>query len=245
MKNIFSRESQFWPGLSASYQEAGLGHLSDLGADTVLLWNPSFFSQFCPLVLDTTVCQSGFGNLDIEDQEMLRGALVQKVNAACPECPEGIDLSKANFSISIFARSLLASCEQVGQIVYNQTGRAAGEVSLYEDLWKFTLVNYNAGPGCLSNAIQQAISSNYPLTWDNVQLFLEPGGCQASIDYVEDVSYMPAPTQTATSSGIQPTSQTTAVTQTPVPQTTPTIHLTPTPTEYNPPIQTTPTQAYP
>ena len=116
MKNIFSRESQFWPGFSASYQEAGLGHLSDLGADTVLLWNPSFFSQFCPLILDTTRCQQGFGNLDVAEQEMLRGALVQKVNAACPECPQGVDLRQANFSISVFARSLLANCEQVNQI---------------------------------------------------------------------------------------------------------------------------------
>ncbi len=241
MKNIFSRESQFWPGFSASYQEAGLGHLSDLGADTVLLWNPSFFSQFCPLILDTTVCQRGFGNLDIGDQEMLRGALVQKVNAACPECPEGIDLSKANFSIGIFARSLLASCEQVNQILFNQTGRTAGEVSFYEDLWKFTLVNYNAGPGCLSSAIQQAISSNYPLTWDSVQLFLEPGGCQASIDYVDDITFMPVLTQTPASPSIQPTT----IMQTPTPQTTPTVQVTPTPTEVNPPVQTTPTQAYP
>jgi hypothetical protein len=250
MKNIFSRESQFWPGFSASYQEAGLGHLSDLGADTVLLWNPSFFSQFCPLVLDTTVCQRGFGNLDIADQEMLRGALVQKVNAACPECPEGIDLSKANFSISIFARSLLASCEQVGQIVYNHTGRLAGEVSFYEDLWKFTLVNYNAGPGCLTNAIQLAIASNAPLTWENVHQFLEPGGCQASVDYVNDIAYMPGPMQTTSE---VPTQQTEIV-PTPTPtatqiiqptstaQTTPT----PTPTEVGSPVpEATATQAYP
>ncbi len=202
MKNIFSRESQFWPGFSATYDEAGLGHLSDLGADTVLLWNPSFFSQFCPLVLDTTVCQRGFGNLDIAEQEMLRGALVQKVNAACPDCPQGIDLRQANFSISIFARSLLANCEQVGQIIHNQTGRKAGEVSFYEDLWRFTLVNYNGGPGCLSNAIQQASANNYPLTWTNVIQFLEPGPCQASIDYVEDISSMPgAPQATPTVTG--------------------------------------------
>ncbi len=199
LKNIFSRESQFWPGFSASYQEAGLGHLSDMGADTILLWNPNFFSQFCPLVLDSTVCQRGFGNLDIAEQEMLRGALVQKVNAACPECPEGIDLRQANFSISIFARGLLANCEQVGQIMFNQTRLLAGEVSIYEDLWRFTLVNYNAGPGCLTDAIQRAIQNNYPINWESVKLFLEPGPCQASIDYVEDISYMPeAPTPTAT-----------------------------------------------
>jgi len=230
MKNIFSRESQFWPGFSANYKEAGLGHLSDLGADTVLLWNPSFFSQFCPLILDTTVCQKGFGNLDMAEQEMLRGALVQKVNAACPECPEGIDLRQANFSISVFARSLLANCEQVSQILFNQTRKPAGEVSLYEDLWRFTLVNYNAGSGCLSNAIELASQNNYPLIWENVIQFLEPGVCQFSIDYVEDIAFMaeaPAPTPTPT---LLPPIQTPTptVTATSITETAP--QLTPTPT---------------
>src|SRR5690606_1786487 len=99
MKNIFSRESQFWPGIYEKVSEAGLGHLSDLGADAVLLWNPSFYTQFCPLILTEETCQRGFGNLDKKQQEMLRGALVQKVNAACPECPVGIDLTQATFSI--------------------------------------------------------------------------------------------------------------------------------------------------
>ena len=254
MKNIFSRESQFWPGFSINYQEAGLGHLSDLGADTILLWNPSFFSQFCPLVLDTSVCQRGFGNLDIADQEMLRGALVQKVNAACPECPQGIDLSKANFSISIFARSLLASCEQVGQIIYNETGRTAGDVSLFEDLWKFTLANYNAGSGCLANALQKAINSGYPITWENISLFLEPGACQASIDYVNDIASMPGastisnfPTESIQLVSPQPTSTPTK-TPTIAPTPTSTQQVTPTPTssvDTSPTSELTPTGSYP
>jgi len=246
MKNIFNRESQFWPGFSASFQEAGLGHLSDLGADTVLLWNPSFFSQFCPLVLETTLCQQGFGNLDIAEQEMLRGALVQKVNAACPECPQGIDLRQVNFSISVFARSLLANCEQVGQVLYNETQRQAGEVSFYEDLWRFTLVNYNAGSGCLSRAIQGALDGNVPLTWENVKLYLEPGACQASINYVEDIaklpkaaatptplptSPIPTPTQTPTTEELVPTQ----IEPTPIPTATePGYPLLPTPTIDNP-----------
>ncbi len=231
MKNIFNRESQFWPGFSANYQEAGLGHLSDLGADTVLLWNPNFFSQFCPLVLETTVCQRGFGNLDIAEQEMLRGALVQKVSAACPECPLGIDLRQANFSISIFARSLLANCEQVGQIVYNTTRKPAGEVTYYEDLWRFTLVNYNAGPGCLTNAIQQAHNNGDPLIWDNVIRYLEPA-CQASINYVEDIAAYVEPAPTATPAGPQVP---TPAAVTPVPTATPT----------SPPIQPTQTAGAP
>jgi len=246
LKNIFRRESQFWPGYSANYYEAGLGHLSDLGADTVLLWNPSFFNQFCPLVLDTEVCQKGFGNLDQAEQEMLRGALVQKVNAACPDCPMGIDLTQANFSISIFARSLLANCEQVGQIIYNTTRLKAGEVSFYEDLWKFTLVNYNAGPGCLTNAIQEAYNHNAPLTWDNVISYLEPA-CQSSIDYVGDISHMPesaltgeAPTATpATSQAPTPTPQ-----PTPTPEPQPTAEPTSYPVDDGYPWYV-PTQSYP
>ena len=194
MKNIFSRESQFWPGIYEKVREAGLGHLSDIGADAVLLWNPAFYSQFCPLILADETCQRGFGNLDPAEQEMLRGALVQKVNAACPDCPVGIDLTQANFSISIFARSILANCEQVRQIVYNSTGRQPGQVAQYEDLWKFTLLNYNAGPGCLGNAMQRTINNGNPLTWENVSYNLQEA-CRAGIAYVDDVSTMPQPDQ--------------------------------------------------
>lgn len=243
LKNIFSRESQFWPGIAGDNDEAGLGHLSDLGADTVLLWNPNFFTQFCPLVLDTTRCQMGFGNLDIAEQEMLRGALVQEVNAACVDCPQGIDLRQANFSINIFARSLLANCEQVGQIIYNETQLLAGEVSSYEDLWRFTLVNYNGGPGCLSNAIENTLASNYPLTWESLILFLEPGACQASVGYVEDIAYMPGAAASAQSE--QPLQPTPAVpTATPAP-TEPPVESTqpaPTPTPTEPGYPAPPTQ---
>ena len=235
MKNVFSRESQFWPGIYSKITEAGLGHLSDLGADTVLLWNPSFFTQFCPLVLSEEACQRGFGNLDLEQQEMLRGALVKKVNAACPDCPQGIDIEQANFSISIFARSLLANCEQVGQILYNNTKKEAGQVASYEDLWRFTLVNYNAGSGCLTNALQRTINLNLPLTWLNVSGNFEEV-CQSAVDYVDDISTMPFEEQTFISAvlptiepPINPTLRPTA-TNTRTPGPTPTRTNTPTPT---------------
>jgi hypothetical protein len=121
---------------------------------------------------------------------MLRGALVQKVNAACTDCPMGIDLDQANYSISIFARSLLANCEQVGQIVQNATLGKAGNVASYEDLWKFTLTNYNAGSGCLINAIQRTVAMKQEVNWLNVSSYLEPA-CQGAITYVEAVSTMP------------------------------------------------------
>jgi hypothetical protein len=247
IKNLFSRESQFWPGLSLTNQEVGFGHLSDLGADTVLLWNPSFFSQFCPLVFDTKICQRGYGNLDIQEQEILRGLLTQNVNASCPECPNGIDLTKANYSIGVFARGLLANCEQVNQIIYNTTGNKAGEVSFYEDLWKFTLVNYNAGSGCLYNAIELAAKNNYPITWEGVKIFLEPGPCQASIDYVEDIAYVPGMVQPTPLPTLQvlPTATPTALT-TSQPTITPSPTPSPTPTQPGyPSPEATATNPYP
>lgn len=226
MKNIFSKESQFWPGIYEKVKEAGLGQLSELGADTVLLWNPAFYTQFCPLVLTEQTCQRGFGNLDIAHQEMLRGALVQKVNASCPNCPMGIDLTQANFSISVFARSILANCEQVNRVIFNQTGRSAGDVVAYEDLWKFTMLNYNAGAGCLSVGIQNALVNGMALTWENIAKNLEPG-CQAGIGYVEDVSAMPT-LQPTTIADLLATPVPTQISYTPTP--TRSAQLTPTPT---------------
>ncbi|MBI4926396.1 MAG: hypothetical protein HY835_01430, partial [Anaerolineae bacterium] len=187
LKNVFARESQIWPGFFTSINEAGLGQLTEQGADTVLLWNPDFFQQFCPLVLHQSYCDLGWGNLKRPEQAMLRGALLRKVNAACPDCPTGIDISDASTSVNVFAEGMLANCEQTGQILRNLTGQDPGRVSSYEDLWRFTLVNYNAGPGCLSNAIRLAQANGRPLDWASVTTYLEPG-CQAAIGYVEDIS---------------------------------------------------------
>jgi hypothetical protein len=235
LKNVFSRESQIWPGIYRTYKETGLGQLTENGADTVLLWNPDFFHQFCPLVLHQSYCNLGYGNLEPEVQNMLRGALVRKVDASCPECPASIDLTTANVSVNIFAQGMLANCEQVGRIINNITQLSAGETSSYDNLWRFTLVNYNAGPGCLSNAIQKAWSANMPIDWANVTAYLEPA-CQGAIGYVEDISMAlkatPTPTVWLPFDDLPPTPVLPRVRNTPTPSLTPTrsgIVNTPTP----------------
>lgn len=197
LKNVFSRESQIWPGIFKTYREAGLGQLTDNGADTILLWNPDFFAQFCPLVLNQQYCNLGWGNLGETEQNMLRGALVTKVNASCPDCPAGIDLTEADYSVHVFAEGMLANCEQVGRIITNYTGSNPGQVASYEDLWRFTLVNYNAGPGCLSNAVESAWYIDRSLDWQSVTSYLEPA-CQGAIGYVEDITRSLKPTPTPT-----------------------------------------------
>jgi hypothetical protein len=187
LKNLFARESQFWPGVFRSNGDAGLGQLTEDGADTTLFWNSSFFTQFCPLVLSSDACGEGYAHLDSDEQALLRGALVGSVNATCEDCPLGIDLSQADFSVTVFAHTLLANCEQAGRIVRNYTSQAPGLSVNYEDMWKFTLVNYNAGPGCLGDAIEGARGQGKTLVWENVSAFL-PGVCTEAIDYVNDIS---------------------------------------------------------
>jgi hypothetical protein len=191
LKNLIAQESQFWPGSVAEEEipEYGFGRLTELGADTVLLWNPDFYSQFCPLVLEKSVCEGGYAQLDEKEQAMLRGALAVSADADCPTCDSGIDLTYTGFSISIFAQSIKANCSQVGQIIQNATNVIPGGIAGYEDLWRFTLVNYHAGPGCLSNAINRTYSANQALTWDNVSANLELG-CETAKLFVENITTM-------------------------------------------------------
>jgi len=197
LKNVFSRESQLWPGTYHSYREAGLGQMTEKGADTVLLWNPEFFAQFCPLVLGRDTCDLGFGNLKANEQNILRGALVRKVNASCADCPMGIDLTQANFSVRVFAEGLRGNCEQVSRIITDVTEKSAGELSSYVDLWKFTLVNYNAGSGCLARAVNKVWNAGAPMTWENLISYLEPV-CRGGADYVNDITGMETPVPTPT-----------------------------------------------
>ena len=187
LKNLFARESQFWPGVFRAGHDAGLGQLTENGADTALLWNPTFYSQYCPLRLSSKICSKGYVHLTAGNQELLRQALVGSVNAACPNCPLGIDLSQANFSVEVFAHTLLADCEQTAQVIQNNIGLSAGAAASYEDLWKFTLVNYHAGAGCLGLAINETWSTEHKLTWEAMCSHFTDV-CAPAEQYVNDIS---------------------------------------------------------
>jgi hypothetical protein len=139
------------------------------------------------MVYPEDICGDGYMSLDEEQQVGLRQALVTSVNATCQDCPLGIDLAQAEFSVTVFAHTMIANCEQTGQVVQNYTGETPGKVASYEDLWKFTLVNYNAGGGCLAEGITRALGEGLELTWDNVSPFFS-GACSGAVDYVNDIS---------------------------------------------------------
>jgi hypothetical protein len=116
--------------------------------------------------------------------------LLSKVNASCRDCAKRINLDQAQFSVEVFASSLVANCKQADQVLYNLTGKASGLSASYVDLWKFTLVNYNAGSGCLDQAVSKTISKNETINWETVSANL-PSSCQGAIKYVEDITNIP------------------------------------------------------
>jgi hypothetical protein len=98
-----------------------------------------------------------------------------------------LDFPKADFSVKVFAQTLIANGRQTGQVVRNFTGGPPGDSVSYENLWKLTLVNYNAGPGCLADAISGARLHGLELTWETIAPHLSPA-CAPAIDYVNDIS---------------------------------------------------------
>jgi hypothetical protein len=187
LKNLFAIESQFWPGNTK--KDIGLGQLTEQGADTALMWNPPFAKQFCPLVMDSERCGKGYLYMGEENRAYLRLALIDAVNANCENCPLGIDLDRAKFSIGVFARTLMANCEQASQVIWNYNGEKTPdqlEIS-YEDMWKFTLINYNAGGGCLATAFELASDNDEELTFEGITPYLTPA-CSGAINYVNQIS---------------------------------------------------------
>jgi hypothetical protein len=188
LKRIFAQESQFWPGTFSEFGEYGLGQLHEQGGDVLLLWNPTFYNDFCPLILSEDTCSKRYEALDEETQELLRGAITVEANVSCPTCEGGVDMDRAELSVDLFGHIVRANCEQVGQTVRYISGERPGEVASYEDLWRFVLVNYNAGPGCLATALDATRDDRDPLDWDHVSAqLLDLEACDGAVEYVERV----------------------------------------------------------
>lgn len=188
LKRLFAQESQFWLGDSTDGIHFGPGHVTEPGLDPLFIYDPGFYSQVCPSVFTADTCSQSYTQLSNDQRAMLRGfVLSDRVNISCPTCPNGFDANKVNQSVDLIARLVIANCEQTGQIVSNLTNLRPGSVSPYEDLWRFTLVNYNVGAGCLTTALRRTIQTSGPMNWDNVSSKLERN-CMVAIPYVQNIT---------------------------------------------------------
>lgn len=202
LKSLIEYETQFWPGNSRFYlDEFGLGQINQLGVDVLLRRDPTVYQRVCPGVLSD--CSTPYLSLDPSQQALIRGALVGSIDANCPTCEHGLDLDKANDSVSLIANLFQANCQQVDIILRTPykpdedadaatatavvATVAAGGQGLrpeYEDYWRFTFLAYHSGISCFQSSINATRDAGLPITWTNVQEFLT---CKGGRDYVNGV----------------------------------------------------------
>lgn len=191
LKRLFAKETQFWPGTTWLIWEYGIGQATSYGLDPLFQYYPSFYQSICPSIFTEDTCKKGYADLSPEDQALMRGYMATYfVSADCETCEAGIDIARVIATIDIFAKLLVANCHQVNQIFVNLTEDPGAKSSNYEDLWRFTLANYNAGAGCLSDAIEGIVEDEDEVSWVNVANNLIDLGfdCARSIDYVYEIS---------------------------------------------------------
>lgn len=178
LKTFILQESQFWPG-NAKYAvaEFGLAQINDYGADVALRWDPNLYQEMCAGILSD--CSIPYWRLSQSLREMVRGNLLNKLNAECPTCQYGLDMDVAHSSIYTIARVIHANCWESGNIVtLNQAN-----VQSYEDFWKFTLVSYHSGYTCLDNSIKLTTKFHETVDWQHVS---ENMNCQGAVEYVDN-----------------------------------------------------------
>jgi len=176
LKTLIEYESQFWPSNQRFYvEEVGLGQINQLGIDVLLRQDPEFYNQICPTIYSD--CSLPYTSLDPIDQAVVRGAVIQSIDAECPNCEFGIDLEKASQSITVIGHLLKTECEMVDYL--NLAGRSDVD---YSDLWKFTMATYHSGFTCVRDAVHETKANGDSLDWDTVSNYF---GCQDAKIYVD------------------------------------------------------------
>ena len=179
IKALIQVETQFWPGNTRFFLvEYGFGQLTQQGADVALRWDPTLYQLVCSELLYD--CTTAYEKLPAWEQATLAGGLLKLVNGDCPTCNAGIDILNAQNSVPILARTYLANCTQVKNII----GTPGIATSNYDDMWKFTLVSYHNGFGCLLDAVETSKKLNEPLDWAHVSTHFS---CSDAISYVNEV----------------------------------------------------------
>lgn len=178
LKSLIEYESQYWPSNQRNFlDEYGLGQINQLGLDVLLRQNPDFYNRVCPSVYSD--CSQPYLSLDPASQALVRGAILNSIDATCPGCEYGLDMQKASESIPLIAQLLRANCGMVEYL--NVAGK---EDVAYADLWQFTLAAYHGGYSCVRDAVVEARKNDEPLDWKTVSKNID---CKGVKDYVDNL----------------------------------------------------------
>jgi hypothetical protein len=180
IKAVIAVESQFWPAADWVRGEIGLAQLTVWGADMTLRWNEGTYQRICRRTLEDEHCLIAYVYQDGYTQSLLQGALLSEVDATCPYCSGGVDVSKSEQAITGLAESLQASCRQTRFLIKSKTTMEPAQVMSYEDFWRLVLVNYHAGSGCVSQMLQKSGTLD---NWHSISLVF-PGECVSGATYI-------------------------------------------------------------
>ncbi len=176
IKSVVELESQYWPqNARYYYDEYGLGQVNELGIDVLLRWDNEIYSDVCSSLLSE--CPVNYSSLSDYPRILMRGKILQEIDAVCPSCEYGVDINKAEESIELLARLIRANVVQTGYILKTKGANAS-----YEDMWKFTMVSYHSGFLYLDNAINETISHYEVITWENVSHYF---WTDEAVEYVD------------------------------------------------------------
>ena len=189
VKAVIAVESQFWPAPARSKGEVGLGQMTEAGADLVLRWRPEFYQSICRKAFGNKGCDATYPFIDPSTQWLLQGMVLKEIDASSPGSPGGIELNKANRAIYILTETLNASCLQSTRIIELATGKSPAALMSYEDYWRFVLANYQAGAGCMYQALRK---TDNPDGWNNLASNFSPG-CASGAEYIHRIEEQISP----------------------------------------------------
>ena len=183
VKAVIAVESQFWPVADWNLGEIGLGQMTGYGADLVLAWRPAYYQNICRQAFGGKGCAVPYQSLDLSTQYLLRGMVLKEIDATCSNCPGGMDIEKGKQAVLVLAETLKASCLQSARIIYLGTGKIPSQILSYEDFWRLVLANYQAGAGCVYQALRRTSNPN---NWNSIAANFS-SGCASGADYIRRI----------------------------------------------------------
>ncbi len=187
LKQLIRYESQFWPARYGIYH-FGLSHLTLIGASNAIQWSPEIYNDLCQEVYNGP-CPGFYYQSFPGYDNILSGQLLSMLDANCPTCEYSIDLVKAQNSIYYIGQSLMSYCRQTSQIVYNVTNQHSSFSVDYATIWKLTLLNYNAGPKCVHEALKATYDdTNTSMSWSRISGNVPEGACEEGVRYVNNIT---------------------------------------------------------
>ena len=187
LKQMIRQESQFWPSLymfpthenDSYYYEYGLGHMTVIGMQNALQWNRDLSAKVCS-VSDSGNCASDSGIVN---------QILSSQIATCDTCEYGINSDLVNYSVDILAEAVLGHCYQTSQLIFNATDWHPSLVVDYATIWKLTLMNYTAGPGCVFDAIVSTFEiTEGPMDWSEISANVSGEHCIYGLEYANQIT---------------------------------------------------------